>query len=123
MSGHRRITPIHIGDGLEDFVLRRTFEQIAARPGNERLENLVAIFIRREHQDQHIRNERLEFPHAFDAVHLGKIDVHEKHVRNVLQDFAQRLFPAAITTRAGKALPLADLGREVVAYPVVIFDE
>ena len=61
--------------------------------------------------------------HLRHALAHGQGDVHQNDIGDSLGNRGQRFLTVSIRTDAGEAVGLADLGREVVADPVVVFDD
>jgi hypothetical protein len=84
-------------DGFQQLLGGGALEHVTAGARRQRVENVFRVLINREHHHLGLRQERLQLPHAFDAVHAGQVDVHEHDVGFDLRQILQRVLGAGIT--------------------------
>ena len=70
---------MYVAEGGEQFRARCAFQKITARAGRERFEDVIRVFVHREHHKLRVGQLRLEAADAFDAADARQVDVHEDH--------------------------------------------
>ena len=113
---------MRVAEGSQQFGGRGALEQIAAGPGGQRIEDVLCVFIDREHDDLELRGGLFEAADAFDTVHAGQVDVHEDHLRLAGRDVRQGVLGVGVLAEATEALGPVDQTAQRVAHLVVVFD-
>jgi hypothetical protein len=112
---------MNVLQGRNQFRAGSLLEEITGRTRGERVENMIRIFINRQHHELRGRKQRLQLADTFDTAHAGQIDVHQHHLRLLLRKGGQRRFSIPKLAQAAEARRAAEHRRQNLARRTVIF--
>src|SRR5258705_11302612 len=75
---------MHIADGLDQFIGRKAFEEIAASTGLKSALNLDIAVERRKYDYARIWELSADFGRGVDSTQTGQTQVHQRNVRPML---------------------------------------
>src|SRR5258708_19919076 len=70
---------MHVANGLDQFIGRQAFEEIAASTGLKSALDLDIAVERRKHNDARIWKLSADFDRGVDSAETGQTDIHERN--------------------------------------------
>jgi len=118
---HGRTAGVNLPERGKQIGARGLFEQIAGRPGLERLKNVVGILVDGDHHKLRLGQQWLQLADTFGAVHSGEVDVHEHDFRAHLGQRLQGVLAGTVVAGADKLLRSVDPADEQFTRFGVVF--
>ena len=123
MGGHGRTAGQDVADCVQEFGPRGALEHVTRGAGRQSVEDVLCVFVDRQHKHLNLRLGLFELAHAFDTVHTGKIDIHQHHVGCVLRECFQRCFRVGVTADAAESLGAVDDAGQGRSDLFAVFDD
>lgn len=122
-AAHGRAAGHDLRDGFEEFGASRTFEEVACRAGGKRGEDVVGVFVDREHQKLGAGHRGLELAHGLDAIHFREVDIDEHDVGRFGGESLDGGSAAVVLADEFEVGGAGDKFRQYAAGGVVVFND
>jgi len=114
---------VDLCDGLQQFLLRHVFQQIAVCSRPQGIEDHVAIVVGCQHQHLDVGQTFLQSGHTLNAAHGRQIDIHQHHVRTLLGNTSQGLLAGGMRPDTSQAGRIAQTCHQAFAHVALVFDD
>src|SRR5260370_22649695 len=116
------LADMHVANGLDQFIGRQAFEEIAASTGLKSALDLDIAVERRKHNDARIWKLSADFDRGVDSAQTARTDIHERNVGPMLAVQPDRVNTARCLSHPFHVCLTADHSSDTFANEVMIVD-